>query len=65
MRIFTIMVVVILVSAIGLLLFPPVHLMVDAVSISSFLPLTQSAVRFLPYMFLFFVGYAIWRQVKG
>ncbi len=55
---------IVMVVVIGLLSFPTVHLLIDAVDTTGQLPLVASAVTFLPYAFLLFIIYAINRIGK-
>ena len=57
--------IIVLLMVFGALIYPTLHSMVDDVSTTGFLPLLAAAVVGLPYMFLGFVVYAIFRVVKG
>lgn len=64
MKLFYLLVAGGVIVVIGLLLFPTVNGMVDLADVSACLPLIQSAKAGLPYAFLGFVFYAIWKVAK-
>lgn len=48
----------------GMELFPPLHYIFSLFDLSGLAPLPKAAAMFLPYTFLFLVGYAIHGATK-
>lgn len=65
MRAFYLVVIAIMLVVIGMLFYPPLREVFGYVDTSGFLPLTEAAVTFMPYVFLLFIVYGIVKQARG
>ncbi len=64
MKPFYFIIIAVIVVGLGMLFFPTVHLIVNAVNTTGFLPLTAAATTFLAYAFLGFIVYAIFQAAR-
>ena len=64
MRTYYFIVISVLLVVFGVLLYPTIHLVVGFVDTTGFLPLTKAATIALPYIFLAFIGWAIFQMKK-
>ena len=64
MRSFYIIVISVMLIVLGMLFYPTVHTMVGGADTTGFLPLTTASLTFLPYAFLAFILYAIFKTAK-
>ena len=55
----------IMLVTLGMVMFPSLHGIVSGISIASYLPLVGASVTFLPYAFLLFIVYAIYKTRGG
>ena len=49
----------------GMAAFPSISGILFSTDTTGFIPLTKFGVTFLPYALVFFIGYAVYRAVKG
>ncbi len=56
--------IAVILVVLGMLFFPSLHLSVGNVTTTGWLPLTIAAKTFLPYAFLLFVIYGVFRMAR-
>ena len=57
--------IAVIVVVVGMLTYPSLHGFVGTVDRTGFLPILSAAITFLPYAFLLFVVYAIFKRSRG